>query len=99
MTIRIGKYQIQIQNREEVIDKREQATGLPWSMAFFTNGHKCAACLRNKIIFSFGVQVSNETGLHQYQQGYWKEIRKRIVFHYKKEHPEYKITRLREGPK
>jgi len=78
--------------REHPIPKSEP-TNMPWSKAVAGNAQWCSACYRK------GKQVSLATGLHQYEKGFWKEVRKRIVEHYRLEHPEYKITRLSEGPK
>lgn len=74
------------------------ALEIPWSKATVTNGQKCAICYREGKIYSFGAIVAAK-GFAQYKGGFWKEIRKEIVKHFEQEHPEWTVTRLREGPK
>lgn len=71
---------------------------LPWGMATITNGQKCTVCYSHGKTYSFGA-LAVAAGLAQYKPGFWRFIRQEIVRHYASEHPKYRITRLREGPK
>jgi len=68
-------------------------TNIPWSKTIAGSGHYCAICHSKGKVFSLA------TGMDKFKKGFWKEVRERIVKHFESEHPEYKVVRLREGPK